>query len=210
MQGDIFGTITYVIILLASVVIHELAHGYTAEYFGDPTARYAGRLTINPLPHLELFGSFLLPLGLLLSGTGFMIAWAKPVPVNPNNFYNIRKGIIWVSLAGVISNLLLAVVFGLMLRILAMTGTLTVGVLAVTSKIVILNIVLVIFNLIPLPPLDGSKVLFALLPNKYSYIESFLTRWGFVLLIVFIIFIAPKFFPPAIHFLTRIIVGSGI
>ncbi|MGI9118116.1 MAG: site-2 protease family protein [Minisyncoccia bacterium] len=210
MQGDTIGIITYVIILLASVVIHELAHGYTAEYFGDPTARYAGRLTINPLPHLEFFGSFLLPLVLLLSGTGFMIAWAKPVPVNPNNFYNIKRGTIWVSLAGVISNLLLAIIFGLFIRILATTGTLTVGVLAVASKIVILNIVLVIFNLIPLPPLDGSKVLFALLPEKYAYIESLLSKWGFFLLLLFIIFIGPKFFPPAIHFMTHIIVGSGI
>lgn len=210
MQGDTISIITYVIILLASVVIHELAHGYVAEYFGDPTARYAGRLTINPLPHLELFGSFLLPLILLLSGTGFMIAWAKPVPVNPNNFYNIKRGTIWVALAGVISNLLLAVVFGLLIRLLATTGTLTAGVLAVTSKIVILNIVLVVFNLIPLPPLDGSKVLFAFLPAKYAYIESFLNKWGFILLVLFIIFLAPKVFPPILHFLTHIIVGSGI
>lgn len=210
MQPTTLGIITYVIILLVSVVIHELAHGYVAEYFGDPTARYAGRLTINPLPHLELFGSFLLPLILLLSGTSFMIAWAKPVPVNPNNFYDIKRGTIWVSLAGVISNLLLAIIFGLFIRLLAATGTLTESVLNITSKIVILNIVLVVFNLIPLPPLDGSKVLFALLPQKYSYIESFLARWGFALLICFIVFIAPKVFAPIIHFLTHIIVGSGI
>ncbi len=210
MQPTTIGIITYVIILLISVVIHELAHGYVAEYFGDPTARHAGRLTINPLPHLELIGSFLLPLGLILTGTGFIIAWAKPVPVNPNNFYNIKKGIIWVSLAGVIANFLLAVIFGLFIRVLAMTGTLTAGVLAVTSQIVVLNIILVIFNLIPLPPLDGSKVLFALLPHKYGYIENFLNRYGFVLLLVFIIFVGPKFFPPVLHFFEHIIIGNGL
>jgi len=210
MQMDTIGIISYVIILLISVVIHELAHGYVAEYFGDPTARHAGRLTLNPLPHLEFFGSFLLPIIFLISGSSFMIAWAKPVPVNPNNFYNIKKGTIWVSLAGVIANFLLAVIFGLFIRVLAVTGNISPDILVITSKIFVVNIILAIFNIIPIPPLDGSKVLFALLPSKYINIESFLNRYGFVLLILFVFAGAGFVFPPAVHFFAHIIIGNGI
>ena len=109
-------SIFYIIILLLSVIIHEMAHGYTALYFGDQTAKLAGRLTLNPIKHLDLFGSILLPLLLVFSGTGIVFGWAKPVPFNPFNLRNQRLGTIAVAAAGVIVNLFIALIFGILIR----------------------------------------------------------------------------------------------
>ena len=180
-----------------SVVIHEVAHGYSAYMLGDDTARLRGRLTLNPIKHMELFGSFLLPLLLIIMNAGFVIGWAKPVPYNPANLRNGRVGNFIVSVSGILANLAIAVIFGLLIRFAPM-----IGLPAYTSNpllihpfyniatiIVITNLVLALFNLIPIPPLDGSKILFSFLPVRLSYIESFLERWGMLLLLFFIIFI---------------------
>jgi len=190
-----------------SVVIHEVAHGYTAYLLGDNTARNSGRLTLNPLKHLDPFGSVLLPLILVLTNAGFVIGWAKPVPYNPANLRNEKKGTFLVAIAGIIVNLFIAIVFGLLMRLAPMLGIpATSGFYQITSIIVILNLVLAIFNLIPIPPLDGSKVLFSFLPFKYRYIENFLEQWGMMLLLIFIIFGWDKV-APIIFVLFRLLTG---
>jgi len=177
------------IILLFSVMIHEVSHGYVAEHLGDPTARLAGRLTFNPLKHLDPFGSFLLPL-LLLFTTGFAFGWAKPVPYNPYNLKNPVSGGAKIAVAGPISNLAVALFFGIAMRVFVAAGLLS-GFLAVLFSIIVyLNILLAIFNLVPIPPLDGSKVLFALLPKTESTLQFFtmLERYGIFLVFLFVFF----------------------
>lgn len=198
-------------ILIMSVVIHEVSHGYAASYLGDETARYQGRLTLNPLKHLDPFGSVLLPLLLYFAHAGFIFGWAKPVPYNP---YNLRPGR-WseatVAVAGPLSNILLALIFGIFLRITVTVGIswATPALIQITTMIVLINIVLAIFNLIPIPPLDGSKLLFALFPEKLSQLRDFFERYGFVLVIFFILFLW-KFIFPVIAWLFTLITGVAI
>ncbi|MEK7105886.1 MAG: site-2 protease family protein, partial [Patescibacteria group bacterium] len=156
----------YVIILIMSVVIHEFAHGYVAYRLGDNTARDSGRLTLNPLKHLDPFGSVILPLLLILMKAGFVIGWARPVPYNPNNLRNKRYGEILVSVAGILANLAVAILFGLLMRYATLFGIppfnpdplLMHPFYNITSIIVLTNLVLALFNIIPIPPLDGSKI----------------------------------------------------
>ena len=148
------------------MVIHEVSHGFMAEYFGDHTARRAGRLTLNPIKHLDLFGSILLPALLVLTRAGFLFGWAKPVPYNPDNLSNPKWGTIAVAAAGVSANFFIAIVFGSVLRFGPdLFGlTLSPNFYFITSAIVVVNLALGIFNLVPIPPLDGSKILFSLFP----------------------------------------------
>lgn len=197
-------TIVFIAILVISVVIHEVSHGYMASYLGDPTARLQGRLTMNPIPHLDLFGSIIVPALLALSGTGVIFGWAKPVPYNPHNISN-RYGNALVAAAGPASNFALAIIAGLVLRLAPIAaggafGTFLVGV-------ILINIVLGVFNLVPIPPLDGSKILFDFLPRKFDYIQANLERWGFVILLFFIFF-AIEIIQPIISWLFEIIVGT--
>lgn len=187
--------IFYICVLIMSIVIHEVAHGYSAYLLGDDTARLSGRLTLNPIKHLDIFGSVLLPLLLILTRTGFIIGWAKPVPYNPNNLKKGRMGDLIVAISGILANILIAVIFGLLIRFGTMFGLPAYDSLSIhpfyniASIIVLTNLILALFNLIPIPPLDGSKVLFSLLPTSFRSIENFLERWGVILLVVFIIFI---------------------
>lgn len=189
-----------------SVVVHEFSHGYTAYLLGDNTARQSGRLTLNPIKHLDPFGSVILPLLLVLMNAGFVIGWARPVPYNPANLRDVKKGTFLVAIAGIIANLVIAILFGLLMRFAPMLGIpLSPAFYQITSIIVILNLVLALFNLIPIPPLDGSKILFSFLPFKYRYIENFLEKWGMFLLLFFIIFLWSKVAPIvfiAFHFIT--------
>lgn len=182
---DIIITIFTLLVLLFSIAIHEVAHGSIALYLGDPTAKDAGRLTLNPLKHLDLIGSVLVPLFLWWSGLP-MFAWAKPVPINPYNFRDQKWGNLKVSIAGPAANFLIAIFFGFSLRFFS--EYLSGAVLALFSIIVIYNFLLGIFNLIPIPPLDGHHVLFALLPERMSNIKIFLRRYSFLLLMVFFLF----------------------
>lgn len=173
-------------ILLFSVVIHEVSHGAVANMLGDPTARLQGRLTLNPLKHLDPIGSVLVPFVTSLIGVPF--GWAKPVPYNPYNLSNQRWGPALVGGAGPLSNIILALAFGLSLRFGGVALSMNEGVFFVFVFITQINLLLAIFNLVPIPPLDGSKLLFSLFPQIPYNVRVFLERNGFILLLAFIFF----------------------
>jgi len=194
-----FNPIEFIIIilpLLVAVIAHEYAHGYVAFKLGDPTAKLAGRLSLNPVRHLDPVGSFLLPLILKLSGAPILFGYAKPVPVNFTNLRNLRSGTLWVSSAGVLTNFVLAILSsGIFHAILGIGplwhNTLIEPVMAILLRLfaysVMINLVLAIFNLIPIPPLDGGRILAILLPRdlatKFARIEPF----GFLILIALLL-----------------------
>ena len=200
-------TIFFLIILIFSIIIHEISHGYMAELFGDPTARLAGRLTLNPIPHIDPLGSVIIPALMLLgSGGSFAFGWAKPVPYNPYNLKNFKWGTVLVGIAGVLANLFIAIVFGIILRFHYEIGIVSIPFLSMVENIVYLNIVLAVFNIIPFPPLDGAKVLFALLPFRFQYIHNYLERNWFLFL-VFVLFFAQYIIWPITGVLFEIIAG---
>jgi len=179
-------TVFTLLILLFSVIIHEVSHGSVAYALGDSTAKDEGRLSLNPLVHLDLVGSILLPMLLLFSGMP-IIGWAKPVPINPMNFSDRRWGDLKVSLAGPLSNFTVALIFGLIIKFMP---SLPESFLTIAAIVVLYNIVLGLFNLIPIPPLDGSHILFSLLPDSFEGFKVFLWQYGFILLML-LIFIIP-------------------
>jgi len=192
--------IFYVIVLIMSVVVHEVAHGFAAESQGDPTARYAGRLTLNPLRHIDMVGSVLLPLFLVLTHAQFLIGWAKPVPYNERNLRDKKWGTVLVAGAGILANIVIAVVFGLAIRCAGFLGSFSGAFIFIASIIVWVNLILALFNLIPIPPLDGSKILFALMPERH--LQSFQAKVEYLslpLLIVFVLFLWPYIFPVVGH-----------
>jgi len=169
-----------VVVFLFAVIVHEVAHGYVALLNGDPTARIMGRITLNPGPHIDPVGSILIPGLLLLSHSGILFGWAKPVPVNPMNFRNYRWGEITVSAAGPLSNLALAVLFAYLLKL----DLGNVGVVKMAAFGVSINIFLALFNLIPIPPLDGSHIVSILLPPELRRLYSYLDQVGFILILI--------------------------
>ena len=195
-------------VLIMSVVIHEVSHGYTASALGDQTAKYAGRLTLNPAKHLDFIGSFIVPGILILLNAGFILGWAKPVPYNPYNLKNQKWGPAIVSAAGPASNFLVAIVFGLLIRYSYVLSFLPPSFLELSMMIVFINIVLGVFNLIPIPPLDGSKILFSALPYRWHHIQVFLERYGFMILLFFIFFLLDSIFP-VISKIFSLITGVG-
>lgn len=192
--------------LIMSVVIHEVSHGYAALALGDPTARYAGRLTLNPLKHLDPIGSVLVPLVLSLIPPHIVFGWAKPVPVNPYNLKNGRWGEVLVSVAGPASNLFLAMVFGLVIRFNGPLGFLPDSFFGIAATVVFVNLLLAVFNLVPIPPLDGSKIMFGLLPERWSNLRNWLEGRAVILFLVFVFFLW-QFITPIIAFLFRLITG---
>lgn len=178
------------IVFIFSVMVHEVSHGAVAFKLGDETAKKEGRLTLNPLAHLDFFGSFLLPIFLVIANSSVIFGWAKPVPYNPNNLKNPKKGAALISVAGPLSNIMLAAIFGILLRIIPLAGVgANFGILATLFQIIIsINILLAIFNLLPIPPLDGSKLIFAVLPAKYYKFQIFMERYGALILLIFIFF----------------------
>lgn len=194
-----------IFILVMSVVIHEISHGYTAEILGDPTPRLQGRLTLNPLRHLEFFGSFIVPLITTLAG--FTFGWAKPVQWNPYNVSNKKWGELIISIAGPASNLFIAILFGLIIRFFA--GTVTVTFINISVYIVIINLMLAIFNMIPLPPLDGSKILFALLPPNMLHVREVIEKYSIFFFLLLVLFFW-RFVEPVVPFLFKVITGVNL
>lgn len=201
MDSSIF--ILQIVILIMSVVIHELSHGYVAELLGDPTPRLQGRLTLNPFKHLELFGSFIVPV--LTSLAGFTFGWAKPVQWNPYNVKNKRWGEFTIALAGPVSNLFIAIVFGAAIRLLG--DSLSSSFIQISSYVIFINIILAVFNLIPVPPLDGSKVLFSILPPNLSQVREVLERYSIFFFLILVFFLW-RFVEPIIPFIFKLIVGN--
>ena len=195
-----------IIVLIFSAIIHEYSHGFLADQLGDSTAKDAGRLTLNPIPHLDLFGSIILPLLMVISGSGMVFAWAKPVPFNPYNLRDQKFGPAKIAIAGPLSNLFLAIVFGLILRFVPLGNEAFQTFLAI---IVYINLILAIFNLVPIPPLDGSKILAAFLPIAWQEKLFALERYGLILVILFLYF-GYSLITPIIGGLFYLIVGTPI
>ena len=205
-----FQFIFSLLVLLYSVIIHEIAHGYAALWQGDRTAEYEGRLTMNPIPHIDMVGTIILPVISLMLPGSFLFGWAKPVPFNPYNLKNQRWGEAIVAVAGPLSNILLALVFGLFIRFyLVPHGLLSGPTAEICAVITLVNITLAIFNLVPFPPLDGSKIISAVLPNGWMKVRRGIERFGFIGVIIFLIFIW-QFFAPLIPWLFGAITGLSI
>lgn len=190
MNFDLILLVVNFLAFYLALTVHEFFHALSAYYLGDKTAQQAGRLTLNPLAHIDLFGTVILPIFLILSQAGLVIGWAKPVPVNFNNLHNQKWGSALVSLAGPAANFIFAGLSLLILKLVfAFTG-LTGNNLLVNFLflLIIINLILMVFNLIPIPPLDGSKVLFAFLPDRFAKFRILLEQYGLVILIVFLLF----------------------
>jgi len=180
--------ILLIVAFLLSLSIHEAAHAYMSDRLGDPTARLAGRVTLNPIAHLDPIGT-LLPLFLLLTGSPIIFGWGKPVPFDPFNLRNPRRDAALISVSGPAANLLLATLLALIVRLSHLTlGSTGFIVEVVLSPVVALNIMWALFNLIPIHPLDGGKVLVGLLPHDLAYkVDAVLSQYGFIILL-FLIF----------------------
>lgn len=189
-----------IVVLIFSIVVHEVAHAWQARREGDPTADELGRITLNPLPHLDPLGSFIVPALLWFSGSGFLFGWARPVPVNPANYRDYVAGDIRVSLAGIVSNLGLAVVSTLLIAMLVKAesvfgsfGAVLDPVLTALEYGILINLILAFFNLLPIPPLDGSHVLAHLLPDRLAMKYRQFGQWG-ILALLGIMYVVPGAF----------------
>jgi Zn-dependent protease len=189
-------------VLIVSVVLHEVSHGAVAARLGDPTARLAGRLTLNPLKHLDPVGSVLLPVVLVVTGAPFVFGWAKPVPYDPRYFRSPRWGAALVGAAGPAMNMLLALAAGLAIRSGAVDGPLV-------YAVVVVNLVLAVFNLLPVPPLDGSKLLYPVLPIPALRAYLSLERFGILIAVGLVYLLGGHILSPPVRMLFRIITGAG-
>ena len=171
----------YIIPLLFAITLHEAAHGWIASKLGDHTARMMGRVTLDPTKHIDPIGTIAIPLVLLLSSSGFIFGWAKPVPINFNALRSGKNGMIWVALAGPVANIVMAVCW---LFVMIIAINMNIAVLIEMGRIgILVNCVLAVFNLLPIPPLDGSRVISALLPNRLAYQYNQLEQYGLYILL---------------------------
>jgi len=209
-------TFLSLVVLILSIVVHEVAHGYAANSLGDPTARLAGRLTLNPLPHIDLMGSIVLPALLVFTNSPLLFGWAKPVPYNPYNLKDQRWGEAFVAVAGSATNLLLAVMFGLLVRFSPLLG-LDATTISLAATIAFVNLFLGLFNLIPFPPLDGFTALRSALPwhlaSTLQRFEHSVRSAGALSIIFFLIafyyLLAGPFFN-LVLFLFGLLTGGGV
>jgi Zn-dependent protease len=204
--------IFFIVVLLFSVIIHEVSHGYIADKLGDPTARLSGRLTLDPRPHIDLFGSILLPMMMILLQTGIVFGWAKPVPFDPFNLKNPRKDSAIISLAGPVSNLLIAIIASILVRFFVSSSFFYL----LLAIIIQLNIVLAIFNLIPIHPLDGFKIVGGLLSEQQASEWYQLERYGMIFLLALIFIpignsnMLYMLINPVLNFFFSILIPNGV
>lgn len=202
---ELASLIFFFIIIVPSAIIHEYMHGWVANYFGDPTAKYAGRLTLNPLAHIDLWGTILMPISLFLLSSGkFLFAYAKPVPVNPMLLRGKYAGVI-VAAAGPLSNFATAAIIGILIRLLPPSTFAT-----VLGLIVYANVLLGVFNLVPFPPLDGAKILFPLLPPSAEPLKLLMERYGFFILLFFLFFVGFNWIFPLITGIYYLFTGAPL
>ncbi len=185
--GGILPIIVSATAVLLAITVHEFSHGFAAYLQGDMTARDHGRLTLNPIAHIDLVGTILIPGLLILSGSPFVVGWAKPVPFNPHNLKSGRFGAFLVGLAGPLSNFLMFVVAGVLLKVFFPLFPPANFLILFLAQLLVINLILCIFNLIPIAPLDGSKILFNLLPVRFDRIAEKLDQWGPYLLILLLV-----------------------
>lgn len=201
---QIFG----IVALIVSIILHEMAHGYAANALGDPTARLQGRLSPNPLVHIDLLGSIILPALLIISNAGILFGWAKPVPYNPYNLRNQKWGEALVAIAGPAVNVFLAVIFSVIIRS-AEVLSLGTSFVQMAWYIVYINILLALFNMLPIPPLDGSKILMALLPyklqQKYKQFTMWIEQYGIFAMFAFIFIFLQVFATPFFGFVSNVV-----
>jgi len=194
-------TIITILILIVSIVAHEVAHGLAALWQGDRTAKDAGRLTLNPIPHIDPIGTIVLPVGMYLLGIPFLFGYAKPVPINPYYFRNLKYGEAMVAFAGPLVNIIFVALFTTLLHTVPMEPVYQ----GVAQTAILINIVLALFNLMPIPPLDGSKILFAFIPQRFYRFRKTLEGKGFLFWFIIIILIW-QVFQPLVGWIFRILV----
>jgi Zn-dependent protease len=210
---DIVTILVLIAVLIFSVMIHEIAHGLAALWQGDWTAQQANRLTLNPMKHLDPWGSFIVPFFLIISGIGVVFGWAKPVPYNPYNLRDQKYGPAMVAAAGPLSNLLMALLAGVLFRLFLVMGfSSSAFIFFVLTLFIQINILLMIFNLLPIPPLDGSKLLFTFLPIS-EHTKQLLDQYGFVFLLFFLFlfsWVIGFFLTAIMRFFSDFIVGVNL
>jgi Zn-dependent protease len=180
-------TISIIPVLLA-ITVHEAAHGYAAKHFGDKTAYFLGRITLNPIKHIDPIGTVVIPGMLLLLSAPFLFGWAKPVPVNFSNLNNPKKDMMWVALAGPASNLVMAIIWAIILGLFKSSGaSYALFIIGMAQVGIMINLVLMLLNLLPIPPLDGGRMAVSLLPSPWSYKLASIERYGMFILIFLIV-----------------------
>lgn len=214
MSEQLLGQLYQVIILIFLVIIHEVSHGLMAYKLGDNTAKELGRLTLNPIKHLEFFGSFLVPFLFLITGSSFILGWAKPVPFNPYNLKNPKRDGALIALAGPLSNFLIAIVFGLVVRLMVLftpviVSPILLNIYSLLNIVILMSVLLAFFNLIPIPPFDGSRIVLAFLSGKAERFWIQLEQYGTLLIILFLFGGMLSFLSPLVISVYQFIAGPA-
>jgi Zn-dependent protease len=215
MSDQFLGQLYQVIVLIFLVIVHEVSHGLMAYRLGDNTAKEMGRLTLNPIKHLELFGSFLVPLFFIITKSSFILGWAKPVPFNPYNLKNPKRDGALIALAGPVSNFLIAIVFGLVVRSMAAfmpiaSNPVLYNVYSLLNIVVFVSVLLACFNLIPIPPFDGSRIVFAFLSGRAEIFWLKIEQYGTLLIILLLFGGMLNFLSPLVVSIYQLIVGPVV